>query len=90
MVERVTRFDFKNSAIVDYWRGLGWKFTDASPLVAAMLAWARLVPETADASELGAFGFFDDQKEITTQSWKAILNALRHMRTKHGDFLGIR
>jgi type I restriction enzyme M protein len=86
VVERTFRSDFKNSPLVDYWRSLGWKLTDASPLVAAMLAWARLVPETIETSEFQAFGFFDNEKEVTTQSWRAIVGAMRNMRSERGDF----
>lgn len=85
MVERTIKFDFKSSAHADYWRGLGWKSTDASPLVGAMLAWARLIPETVDAVEPEIFGFFDSQKEVTTQSWRAIISIMRQMRTENGD-----
>jgi type I restriction enzyme M protein len=85
VVERTIRVDFRNFAHADYWRALGWKPTEASPVTAAMLAWARLIPQTIDASEAQIFGFFDGQKEVTTQSWKAILGAMRRMRTEHGD-----
>lgn len=71
----------------DIWRSLPWSTRDAAPAVAAMMVWARLIPDSQRAGQLeaGAFGFFDDQQELTGPASSAILRSLRRKRSDHGD-----
>ena len=66
---------------------LGWGISDAAPVIAAMMAWARLMPNTggADAEAIHGLGFFDDQEELTARTWTIVLSSLREKREHYGD-----
>jgi hypothetical protein len=66
---------------------VGLRLDEAAPFIAAMMVWARLLPTTERKKGVNdeTFGFFDEQQELTTRTWAAILARLRHQRVPHGD-----
>src|SRR4051794_26970622 len=66
---------------------MGSRLDEAAPFIAAMMVWARLLPTSDRRQGVNddTFGFFDDQEELTTRSWAAILAHLRHQRVPNGD-----
>ncbi|MCC8953129.1 N-6 DNA methylase [Bradyrhizobium sp. Pear77] len=79
--------DARTFSAIDIWRSMGLRLDEAGPFIAAMMVWARLLPtgERKKGSKNETFGFFDEQEELTTRTWAAILARLRRERAAHGD-----
>jgi type I restriction enzyme M protein len=86
-VVKTVTIDASVFSAADTWRSMGLRLEEAAPFIAVMMVWARLLPtcDRAQGVKSDTFGFFDEQEELTTRSWTAILAHLRHQRTPSGD-----
>lgn len=75
------------SAADNIWRSMGLRLDEAALFIAAMMVWARLLPtsERKKGANNETFGFFDEQEELTTRAWTAILARLRKERASYAD-----
>jgi type I restriction enzyme M protein len=59
---------------------------DVGPLLAGMLAWARLAPTSAETSEgERRIGFLDPDSELTLNSWANVIATLRKLHPAPAD-----
>jgi type I restriction enzyme M protein len=86
-VVKTLTIDASAFSAADIWRSMGLRLDEAGPFIAAMMAWARLLPSSdrREGVNNDTFGFFDEREELTTRTWAAILVRLRDQRVPHGD-----